>query len=213
MSSQRLRPTIAPNLPIPAVEYDQQYFNMLTNALRLYFRQNDSDWAAVTGQDGGRFLQFPFIDLSGTVTQTLAAANTPTVITFNTIEDSESLTFSTPSRVVAQYTAKYNVQYSIQFQNTDTSIHNADVWVRVNGVDVARSGSEWAIISSNGGIPGYVVGAANFFVTLNAGDYVELWWASDSTLVSLLAQPAQTTPFTMPAIPAAVLTVNFVSVV
>jgi hypothetical protein len=34
--------TKAPNLPIPPAEYDQQYMNLLTNALRLYFAQLDN---------------------------------------------------------------------------------------------------------------------------------------------------------------------------
>jgi hypothetical protein len=33
---------VAPNLPLPPAEYNQQYFDSLTKVLRLYFTSNDN---------------------------------------------------------------------------------------------------------------------------------------------------------------------------
>jgi len=41
-----LNKVAAPNLPLPTVEYDRQYFDQLLNVLRLYFNRMD----ALTGQ-------------------------------------------------------------------------------------------------------------------------------------------------------------------
>lgn len=211
--NQQLRPTIAPNLAIPPVEYDQQYFNMLTNILRLYFTQNDADWRALVDTIGGANLKFPYGDFSSNLTQTLTAANTPTRILLDTAEFNNYITFATTGTVTIPQSGIYNAAFSIELSNTDTVIHTADVWLRQNGVDVPRSGSEWAVVNSHGGTPGYTVAAANFFIEAKAGDTVELWWTADSTLVSLLYQAAQTTPFVMPAISSAVITLNYVSAI
>lgn len=42
MAITPLRPSKAPNLPIAPVEYNQQYIDQLSNALRLYFNQVDN---------------------------------------------------------------------------------------------------------------------------------------------------------------------------
>jgi hypothetical protein len=48
-----LRPSKAPNLPIAPTEYSQQYIDMLSNALRLYFNQVDSFTQAASIPNSG----------------------------------------------------------------------------------------------------------------------------------------------------------------
>ena len=105
----------------------------------------------------------------------------------------------------------YNYQFSVQLKNTDTQIHSAWIWLRVNGVDQAGTGSKFDVISSHGGTPGFVIAACNFYVDAVAGDTVEMWAAVDNTGVSFEAEAAQTSPFAMPAIPSVVATLTFVS--
>lgn len=59
MSTLPLRPSKAPNLPIAPVDYNQQYVDQLSNALRLYFAQVDNFSGAVT--NGGPFSFIDFI--------------------------------------------------------------------------------------------------------------------------------------------------------
>ena len=49
--------TKSPNLPIAPVEYDQRFMDQLTNVLRLYFAQSDSN--AALQLDGLRLLNLP----------------------------------------------------------------------------------------------------------------------------------------------------------
>jgi hypothetical protein len=53
--------------------------------------------------------------------------------------------------------------------------------------------------------------AANFYVDLNADEYIEFWWAASNTSVQLNYLPAITTPFASPGAPSFVATVSFVS--
>ena len=42
----------APNLPLPTPEYNRQYFDQLTNVLRLYFNRLDALIAQLQTSDG-----------------------------------------------------------------------------------------------------------------------------------------------------------------
>jgi hypothetical protein len=41
---------VAPNLPQPPMQYDQQYFDILTKVLRLYFASNDNVNQVISNQ-------------------------------------------------------------------------------------------------------------------------------------------------------------------
>ena len=68
----------------------------------------------------------------------------------------------------------YNYQFSVQLKNTDTQIHSAWIWLRINNVDVAGTGSKFDVIAKHGGVDGYVIAACNFYVQLNASDTIEM---------------------------------------
>ena len=56
-----------------------------------------------------------------------------------------------------------------------------------------------------------LVASWNFLLPMNAGQYFELVWASDSTDVSLYYSAAQTSPYARPAIPSVIMTVTQVN--
>jgi hypothetical protein len=67
------------------------------------------------------------------------------------------------------------------------------------------------VIASHGGTPGFVIAAANFYVSLESGDYVEMFAAVSDVNVTFDATAASTSPFAMPLIPSVVATLSFVS--
>jgi CheY-like chemotaxis protein len=99
--------------------------------------------------------------------------------------------------------------------NTQVQDHDVDIWFRKNGstsaYDIPNTASVQTVPSTHGGQPGYQVIAANFYISITAGDFIELWWAASSTNVQLNTRPAITTPFTSPAAPSVVVTASFVS--
>ena len=56
--------TKAPNLPIAASQYNQQYTDEFTNTLRLYFNQIDSFNRAILNPDSGTTANRPTAGLS-----------------------------------------------------------------------------------------------------------------------------------------------------
>ena len=202
----------APNIPVAPGDYTPQYQNQLNDVFRLYFNQIDRYISGLQSTTGQRYLSAPYAAAHRSVTQTFAAANTAYVITFDTPDFINGTTVSPTDGIHVNQAGIYNYQFSIQLSNSDsTSVHSSWVWLRQNGVDVPASNSKFDVLSSHGGTPGFVIGAANFFLSMNAGDYVEMWAAVDNTQITYPAAAAVTSPFAMPAIPSVVATLSFVS--
>ena len=209
-NKQNLNPAKAPLLPLPPTEYSQQYVEQLTNVLRLYFNQLDNLNTTSFGSQGGRFLNFPYAAIQRTTNKSFTA-NTATQITFNQNDFLNGCANDGTDGIRVTNTGIYNYQFSVQLRNTDTQIHSAWIWLRVNGVDVAGTGSKFDVTSKHGGIDGFVIAACNFYVELQANDTIEMWAAVSNVAVTFDATGASTSPFAMPAIPSVVATLSFVS--
>jgi hypothetical protein len=124
---------------------------------------------------------------------------------------STTITGTCKSKIVVHEAGTYNVQFSIQFVNTDNSIHDTDVWMRKNGTDAADSNSQFSVPNRHGSIDGHLIGALNLFVEMAPNDYVELMWATTNSATTIQYIGAQTGPV-RPATPSAIVTVSLASV-
>jgi len=200
----------APNLPLSPETPDRQYSDQVNNALRLYFNRLDAVNSATLQPRGAANFNFPYAAVQRTTDKTFTA-NTATQITLDQNDFLNGCTNDGTDGIHVNTAGLYNYQFSTQFRNTDSQIHSAWIWLRVNGTDVEGTGSKFDVTGSHGGVDGFVIGAANFYVQLNAGDYIEMWAASSNTAVTFDAANASTSPFAMPAIPSVVATLSFVS--
>ena len=140
-----------------------------------------------------------------TTTQTIAVANTPQAVTFNTNVFLRKIAHSTSvnkSRITVNEAGQYDVIAIIQ---TTSSAANKtlDFWFRVNGTDVTNSNCK-SVIENSGQTDISVVG---FCFPMTAGQYFELMVSGDSTNLSLPAFTAGTSP-TRPVTPSITLTVT-----
>jgi hypothetical protein len=103
----------------------------------------------------------------------------------------------------------YSLTFSVQFTNSDTQIHDANLWLRKNDSgstgDIPDTDSKFSITSSHGGVHGNVIGTVNFVMPFVANDFVELVWATTSTQIALETIAAGTSPVS-PRIPSVVFT-------
>lgn len=181
-------------LPIPTDEYDRAWGDQLIRAIDQNIDAvlaDISDSAGVTGYYGSFF---------STVTQTAAAINTPYAMTFNSTALSNQIGVVSNSRITFKNRGTYNIQFSAQLDQTAGAAHNAYIWFRQNGTNIANSASVVAIQ----GTTSESVPAWNFIVSVLGGDYVEIMWAADDTGVRLLADPSNAF---RPAIPSVIATV------
>jgi hypothetical protein len=154
--------------------------------------------------------QLPFGAFQDSTDQTAASTTAAYAVTLNTTDYSNGITVSNSSRVNFKNPGTYNIQFSLQFANADSQIQDVDIWFRKNGTDVAGSNSRYSIPNKHGSIDGHLIAALNYFIELAANDYMEIMWATTSTLVTLEQLPTQTSP-TRPATPSAIVTANCVS--
>lgn len=137
-----------------------------------------------------------------TTDQTPAATNTAYAITLDSAPVANGISIGSPaSRIVVSESGLYNFAATYQLTSTSSSTKNIWLWFRVNGTDVANS-SILVTLSSNNE---YKAVARSDFFTLDANEYVELMWASDSTAVTLDA--VASTAFA-PGSPALILAVT-----
>lgn len=135
-------------------------------------------------------------------------------ITYNTVVFSEGIRLVDGSKVTFDYEGIYNLQYSIQWLNTDSQAHDTVVWFAYNGNSYPDSSTYASIPSKHGSVNGTLVTAINFVVKAFVGDYVQLYWAGNSTSLSMHTIEAgaiTSLPTTVPRSPSIILTVTQVA--
>ena len=165
-------------------------------------------WSVITGAPSMTAPSYGAFQ--NTADQTYAATNTAYIVALNTTDYSNHVTLSS-NRLTTSVAGMYNLEFSFQLANTDSQLHEFAVWLRKNGTDVAGTSSICSVTSSHGSVDGYAVMAANFYIQLAAGDYVELWSAVTNTALRLDAIPLQTTPYNRPLNPSSVVTLTQVA--
>ena len=161
--------------------------------------------------------QVALVSLSGSfsssVSQPMSGVNTPTAITYNTVETSNGITFdnTVPSRILIPHEGLYEFNFSLQIDQQAGGTTSFDVWLRRNGVDIPRTASQGTISGQQGETFLFV----NFFLDLLQGDYIEVVYATAELTLKPTAFPAWTTPtnpYTRPAIPSIITTVKLLTV-
>ena len=140
--------------------------------------------------------------------QVAALANTAYAIKLRqTDASSRGIRIISNERITVDHAGIYSITFSIQFSNTDNSIHDTNIWLRKNGADVPASDSRFSVIARHGSVDGNVIGCVNFVLGVTTNDYIELMWATSNVAAYIHAEAAQTSPFAHPSIPGIICTV------
>ena len=204
----------APRLASATPAYDPQYVDALNNILRLYFNQLDNFNQALISGDGGQYLSAPYGAFQDLTSQT-ATANTATLMQFGQTDFANRISLDSNSFRVA-VSGIYNLQWSAQFQNTDNASHDISVWLRQgsgSGAAVDIPGSTGVIGMPPRKNPGdyfHSIVGWNYFLSMAADDYVEIYWSTDTTFASITTYAAGVAPV-RPSTASIVATMSFVS--
>ena len=203
-------PSLSP-LGYPPEVYERRNLNENNGALNIFARKLTSVLGSLFGPRGGKFMNNPHGAFQDSTDQTAANTTTAYAVTFNTTDFSNGVTIASSSRITVADSGIWNLQFSIQFTNTTNASQDVDVWFRVNGTNVANSNSRFGFAPRKGvGDPYHIIAAINYFVSLNATDYVEIMWRPTDIGVQIEQYAAGTSP-TRPAVPSAIVTMSFVS--
>jgi hypothetical protein len=155
-----------------------------------------------------------YLAVQGNNTQTSAGATSANVMELETTDISNGITVElnsdpTPIRTEITFsrTGVYNLQFSAQFSRTGgTGFSTASVWLKKGGVNVAGTNGQINVPQSGG----KSIASWNYVLSINAAEYLELYWSSADTGMTLEATGTQTNP-TRPSTPSIIVTVTQVA--
>lgn len=140
----------------------------------------------------------PYGSFISTSDQTAANTTTSYPITLGTTITSDGVSVASSSRMTVDYSGVYLLDAVIQGRNTDTQIHDIDIWLSKNGTIIDNSRKRYDIAGTHGGLDGHRVCAFTYMIQMQKDDYIELNFSVSNTTVSLQALAADTSP-TRPA--------------
>ena len=208
---QRVEP---PALPLATEQYNKAYQDQLNNVLRLYFNRLQNILNQMNTGSGlidGSGLRIPYGAFSSDQDQT-TTANTATLMTLNTTDFSNGVTISS-SKITVATAGIYNLQFSTQFQNTDNQIQDISIWLRQNGADIPGSTGFISIPahkSASAGDEAHEIIGWNYYVSMAANDYIQIYWSTTNASVTIQHYPVSTGPV-RPSTQSVVATMTFVS--
>ena len=136
---------------------------------------------------------------------TAASSNTAYPLTFSIMAGSVGITLGTPaSRIVFTEGGAYTLSFTAQTHSSSGSTVNFWFWPRLNGVGIVGSAMQNTLHQSNATM---IISRTQIF-NVNAGDYLEAYWATDKTQGSLQNHAANAFA---PATPAATLAISRVN--
>lgn len=215
-SETELSRIAAPNLPLATPEYSRQYIDQLNNVLRLYFNRLDNLLAQLQTSSGGTGIRLPYGAFSSDQDQT-TTANTATLMTLNTTDFANGVSIDS-SKIRVANPGIYNLQFSAQFQNTDNQIQDISIWLRQGNdgggsADIPGSTGFVSIPARKSAAPGeeaHEIIGWNYYLSMNADDYVQIYWSTTLASVTIQYYPVSTGP-TRPSTQSVVATLSFVS--
>lgn len=152
------------------------------------------NWQNATSPPGSPGYYGVFYDTS---IQTATLTTVAYLVNCTSTSLSNGVTISS-GRITVANAGVYNFQFSIQITNSKARLAEITFWVRYNGTDVADSASIIAIPTK---VPnGYGLGKGLMILSLNqvfnmaSTDYIELWWHSDLSGITIETLPATTGP-------------------
>ena len=197
---------VPPALPLATEQYNRPFMDQNSNVLRLFFnRLTNIVNTLLSTEEGGKFLYVPRALFYSTTDQAAVAADTGYPVEFeNTyIGDGITINGTDDTRITVSADGVYNFQVTLQTDHAGGSDSTITTWINKNGTDQPYGGQQQTV-------KGNSVHAVywNFSIDLLAGQYIEMYWATDDTALSLDSQ-TPTSPH--PGVPSTIVAVSFVS--
>ena len=193
-----------PVLPYVGSVFSRDFFSQTFNILRLFFNRITNAVNQLSSRDdGGKFIYSPRALYYDTTIQQAASANTGYPITFNSTYINSTVSLVDNSKITVLADGVYSFQIGVQlYKHAGTTCHFF-MWIVKNGTAQPYGTKQYTVKVGD-----YFNVSWDFIYELKADDYVEIYWATDSTDLRLESVTA-TSPHS--GIPSAVASVVFAS--
>ncbi len=132
--------------------------------------------------------------------QTLSgSANISQSFKIDTTDEANGISIVDTSKITFNHQGTYNIQFSAQIQQGSGKAL-IYIWFKKNGQNIIESNTAANVDGNN-----YAVAAWNFMHSVNANDYIELWWMSNQVTTTF---PYFDPGNGMPVVPALIVTAN-----
>ena len=202
-----------PRLLTAPQDYGRQYHDQNNDVLRLYFDRLSGNVNALTGVNGGIFVQSPHAMLMSTQDQANAGITSENLVTYNLPVISNGIEVRSNSQIWFEQAGQYFVTFSLQFTNRGNAAQEIEVWAKDSTNNYPLSNTRFDIAArKSSSVWSHVVAAVSgiFTVSNPDTDYLAIAWWSDGPDVFVEHYPAGTSP-TRPEIPSVILTANLIS--
>jgi hypothetical protein len=200
----------APNLPLAPKDYSPRYHEQQNNVLRLYFNQINNLVKQLKTATDTSGLRVPYGAFSDFTSQT-TTVNTATIMALSVTDFSNGVTLGTGSKITVANAGIYNLQFSVQVQSLSNAPHDMFIWLKQNGADITGSTGKIGLPArKNPGDPFHDIKGWNYFLSMNAGDYVQIYWSPNVVDITIQTYAASGSP-TKPSTASVVATMSFVS--
>lgn len=198
-----------PRLPGAGPAYDLEQQNAFNAVLRLFFNQITNTFTALLSSAGMKYLRAPYGAFSSYTTQS-TTANTATLLTLSNTDFANEVSI-TSSKITVDNAGIYNFQFSVQIQSLDNAPQDTFIWLKQNGTDITGSTGKIGLPARKGpSDPFHDIKGWNYYLSMAASDYVEIYWSTTSTNVTIPTYAASGSP-TKPSTASVVATISFVS--
>jgi len=137
---------------------------------------------------------------SSSVDQAISVVGLPQALTFNTTQFNQGTTLLASSRIYANAQGNYVLTYVIQLLNGGIITNTATSFLKKNGTTIANTGLQWILAPADS----LAVTGENI-VSLNAGDYVEVFFNGSGLVISANATAAAGA---LPAVPSVIFNIK-----
>ncbi|MCF8494559.1 MAG: hypothetical protein K9G65_04120 [Rickettsiaceae bacterium] len=153
--------------------------------------------SGVNGAGGSLGYYGSFYDTS---TQLNLTASLAMPMYINSIYEANGVSLSNGSKMVFSRSGTYNIQFSTVFNKSNSASGLVDIWFSKNGQYITQSNTSFNIAGQSTTIASW-----NFINTVESNDYIQLYWSSPDTAISIVPTGTQSTP-NRPAVPSIILT-------
>jgi len=153
----------------------------------------------------------PYGEFSNNTGQLSSGAGVVGIVEFDATMIASGIYRSNTTRLNVRNAGIYDVFVSLLLSSSSNVVEFADIWYRVNGVDVPSSARKFFMpIRKSATEPSHIVGVLNTYLELEANDYVEIAGYVSSTSISLENFPADVV-IPRPSIPAVIAKMSYIA--